>query len=72
MPKIRLFIACCSTPSRVGLSYILSKEKDFSILKEASTADDTIRYAQKTKPDIILICYQLLLESGTNLIKKIN
>ncbi len=72
MPKIRLLIACCSTPSRVGLSYILSNEKGFLIIKETSSADDTIRHIKKTNPDIILICYNLLLESGADLIKKIN
>lgn len=70
-PEIRILVVCISSFSRMGLCDVLSKEKDFKIIKETSTEDETITWVKRESPDIILLCFQLLLECGTDLILKI-
>ena len=71
MPKkIKLLVACCSSLSRIGLLEVLSEEKDLKVVNE-TCEEDIIHDVRKTKPDVLLLCCNFLLERGYNLISKI-
>jgi DNA-binding NarL/FixJ family response regulator len=69
--KINLLVASNSLLSRKGLRNLLSSHPDFKILKEAITEAEAVRFALKSHPDILMLCFHLLLDSEENLIKKI-
>lgn len=70
-PEIRILVACISSFSRKGLCDVLLKERGFKVIRETSTEEETIKWIKKESPDIILLCFQLLLECGTDAILKI-
>lgn len=67
---VKILLACCSSFSRLGLLTLLSGGKDFLIVKETTNIDDTLHYAKKKNPDIILFCLALLTEGGNHFIAK--
>jgi DNA-binding NarL/FixJ family response regulator len=72
MPKkIKILIVCGETLSCLAFRGLMSKEKDFVIVKIVSNTGDTVRWLQKTNPDIFLLCAHLLIEKGSDIIAKI-
>lgn len=71
MPKIKILIACDSSLSLMGLRGLLSNEKDFLIVKETTTLDDTFFWYEKENPDILLLCSHLLIDNGSDIVAKI-
>jgi DNA-binding NarL/FixJ family response regulator len=77
MPKkIKLLIACGDTLSCIALCKLLSKEKDFIVdcktcELETITLDDTIRWFQRSDPDILFLCSHFLIKKGMDIIPKI-
>lgn len=69
--KIQLIIACPSTLCFLGLSQVISNEKDFAIVKQAKTPKDLMSLLDKEGPQIILISSLQLFEAGIELIRKI-
>ena len=68
---INLLLASSVTILQRGLCELLSEEKDFVIVKETFNEEDTIRYAEKMKPDVILFCFNHRLENCCKLVAKI-
>ena len=54
-----------------GIGNLLSKEKGFELIGKATSIADTIEWAEKSEPDIILICSQVLIENGTHVLSTI-
>lgn len=55
MASIKVMIADDHALFREGLKRILSLEKDFLVVGEASQGDEVARVAERTKPDVLLL-----------------
>ncbi|MDH3974849.1 MAG: response regulator transcription factor [Deltaproteobacteria bacterium] len=69
--KTKLLIACPSTLSFLGLSQLISRQKDFTIIKKTTTLKELFFFLNKEAPHIILISSLQLLEAGIDMITRI-
>jgi DNA-binding NarL/FixJ family response regulator len=66
MKKIKLLVACSSTLARMGVMDLIAADRAFEIVGETFSLKDTISAAKRVEPDIILLCFHLLLANGPN------
>lgn len=66
MVKIKILVACSHRLSLIGLKNIFQSEKNIVIVGETTSAEETVRYALKKKPDMLLLCLKLFLENENN------
>lgn len=69
MNKIRILIADDHPMLRQGIKQILELEEDFSVIAQASNADEAIRMAKDKTPDVILMDINMPGKSGIEAIK---
>lgn len=69
--KIKILLSCNSSMARHGICDILSKENCFELISKATGVEETIHWAEKGEPDIIILCSQLLIDNGTQFISTI-
>ena len=55
MSKIRVLLADDHAIMRIGLSSLLSREKDIAVVGEASDGEETVRLARETNPDVVVM-----------------
>lgn len=62
--KVRMLIVDDHPMAREAMKAILSEEKSFEVIAEATTAEEAIQLTEKHMPDLILMDIQLPDESG--------
>jgi DNA-binding NarL/FixJ family response regulator len=59
MDKLRILLAEDSIPFRQGLRNLLQSVDDLDVVGEASTGEETVRFADRLQPDVILMDIRL-------------
>ena len=55
MNKIRVLLADDHAIMRIGLSSLLSREKDIAVIGEASDGEQAVKLAKELKPDVVVM-----------------
>ena len=71
MKKIRILLADDHSIMRVGLSSLLSREKDMVVVGEAGTGKQTVALARKLKPDVVVMDLMMPELSGAEATQQI-
>lgn len=71
MEKIKLLVACSSTLARIGVVDLIDADNAFEVAGKTFSVEDAIRAAKRVEPDIILLCFHLLLSNGPNSVARI-
>ena len=65
MNKIRILLADDHSIMRVGLSSLLSREKDMIVVGEAENGEEAVSLSREIKPDVVVMDLMLPLLSGS-------
>ena len=65
MNKIRILLADDHSIMRVGLSSLLSREKDMQIVGEAENGEEAVALARELKPDVVVMDLMMPIVSGS-------
>ena len=65
MNKIRILLADDHSIMRVGLSSLLSREKDMIVVGEAENGEEAVSLSQELKPDVVVMDLMMPLLSGS-------
>ena len=71
MEQIKLLIVDDHTMVRDGLSVMLAREKDFSVVAEAKNGLEAVDRAQETRPDVILMDLRMPELNGVEAMRRI-
>lgn len=63
--KIRILIADDHLIVRMGLSLLISRQKDMTLVGEAENGEAAVRLAAETRPDVIIMDIQMPILNGT-------
>ncbi|MBE9505141.1 MAG: response regulator transcription factor [Proteobacteria bacterium] len=69
--RIKVLVSCSSSIASHGIGDLLSKESSFELINKAINVTETIYWAEKGEPDIVLLCSQVLIENGPHFLSKI-
>jgi len=75
MPKVRILIADDHAVLREGMRDLLSREKDFEVVGEASDGEEAARLGKELKPDVVIMDIVMPKLNGieaTKLIKQVS
>ena len=65
MNKIRILLADDHSIMRVGLSSLLSREKDMIVVGEAENGEEAVSLSREIKPDVVVMDLMMPLLSGS-------
>lgn len=65
MNKIRILLADDHSIMRVGLSSLLSREKDMVVVGEAENGEEAVSLSQELKPDVVVMDLMMPVLSGS-------
>ncbi|MBE6396368.1 MAG: response regulator transcription factor [Lentisphaerae bacterium] len=65
MNKIRILLADDHSIMRVGLSSLLSREKDMVVVGEAENGEEAVSLSREIKPDVVVMDLMMPLLSGS-------
>ena len=71
MNKIRILLADDHSIMRVGLSSLLSREKDMIVVGEAENGEEAVSLSREIKPDVVVMDLMMPLLSGSEAIRLI-
>lgn len=69
--KIRILIADDHLIVRMGLSLLISRQKDMTLVGEAENGEAAVRLAAETRPDVIIMDIRMPILDGTMATRKI-
>lgn len=69
--KIRILIADDHLIVRMGLSLLISRQKDMTLVGEAENGEAAMRLAAETRPDVIIMDIRMPILDGTMATRKI-
>lgn len=69
--KIRILIADDHLIVRMGLSLLISRQKDMTLVGEAENGEAAVRLAAETRPDVIIMDIQMPILNGTAATRRI-
>jgi two-component system response regulator DegU len=68
---INVMLVSGSTFSCLGISKVLSVDRNFKVVKQTSDSKDIIDWTSKLAPDLLLLCSRLLIEKGDDFVPKL-
>lgn len=71
MNKIRILLADDHAIMRIGLSSLLSREKDITVAGEASDGEETVRLAHELRPDVVVMDLMMPKLNGADATQRI-
>lgn len=71
MKQIRILLADDHSIMRVGLTSLLSREKDMTVVGEAETGEEAVTLARELKPDVVVMDLMMPTLSGAEATRQI-
>ena len=71
MKQIRILLADDHSIMRVGLTSLLSREKDMTVVGEAETGEEAVALARELKPDVVVMDLMMPTLSGAEATRQI-